>query len=89
MDWCFYFLRINPRCGVAGSYGSFFLLACLLSGFLAFLLFRAAPTAYRISQARVESELQLLGYATAKAMWDHVTSLTYTKAHGNAGSLTH
>ena len=33
------------------------------------MLFRASPVAYGSSQTRVESELQLLAYATATAMW--------------------
>ena len=37
----------------------------------------------------VKSELQLLAYATAIVTWDQAMSVTYTTAHGNAGSLTH
>ena len=37
----------------------------------------------------LESKLQQLVYATATATWDHVMSVTYTKVHSNAGSLTH
>ena len=42
-----------------------------------FCLFRATPAAYEGSQARAESELQLLAYATATATWDlsHVCNL--------------
>ena len=40
----------------------------------------------KIPRLRVESELQLLAYATATAMWD--PSCLFTP-HGNAGSLTH
>ena len=37
---------------------------------LIFLLCRATSAAYGSSQLRVKSELQLLAYATAPAMWD-------------------
>ena len=37
----------------------------------------------------VEFELQLSAYATLTATWDPSVSVTYTTAHGNAGSLTH
>ena len=37
----------------------------------------------------VKSELQLLAYVTATAMWDQSHILTYTTAHTNARSLTH
>ena len=41
-----------------------------LHGYIYFFLFIAAPEAYGSSQARVESELQLLAYATATAIPD-------------------
>ena len=41
-----------------------------------FRLFRAAPVAYRSSQARVESELQLLAYVTATGLQDLSLQLT-------------
>ena len=63
-----------------------------LSGFFFFfLLFRAAPVAYGNSQVLrlgVESELQLLLYITATAMWDPRFVWTFTTAHSNTGSLT-
>ena len=37
----------------------------------------------------VESELQLLVYATATAMRDPKHTVTYTTVYHNAGSLTH
>ena len=45
-----------------------------------FFLFRAAPTAYGSTQARVESEWQLLAYATAKAISDpsHICDLHHS-----------
>ena len=48
--------------------------------FLSFCLFRAAPMAYRDSQAGVESELQFLAYATAAAMPDlsHICNLHHS-----------
>ena len=57
----------------------------ILFYFLGF--FRATSTAYGSSQARVQSELHLLAYATATAM--PAMSVTFSTAHGNAGSLTH
>ena len=41
-----------------------------------------------VSRLGVESELQLPAYATAMAMPDPGWSLTYTKAHSSATSLT-
>ena len=42
-----------------------------------------------VTRLGVESELQLLAYTTATAMSDRASSVTYTTAHSNAGSLTH
>ena len=53
--------------------------------FLSFFHFLGPPPAYGGSQ----SELQLPAYARATATWDLSLSVTYTTAHGNAGSLTH
>ena len=51
------------------------------------------PHAWHMEVPRlgVESELQLLAYATAIAMLDlsHICNLHYTTAHNNARSLTH
>ena len=47
------------------------------------------PRHLEVPKLRVESELQLLTYATATAMPDLATSVTCTTAHSNAGSLTH
>ena len=52
-----------------------------------FCLFRAASAAYGGSQARVESELQLLAYVTATAMPDP-SCVCDLCCSGNAGSLT-
>ena len=41
------------------------------------------------SQHGVELELQLPAYTTATATRDPSSSVTYTTAHGNGGSLTH
>ena len=54
-----------------------------------FILLGAAPAAYGSSQARVESELQLLANTRATATLHPSPSATHTTAHGNAGSLTH
>ena len=56
---------------------------------LIFIFVIFCSTAYGGSQARVESELQLLAYATATATQDRAVSVTYTTAHGKARSLTH
>ena len=62
----------------------------LMVSFLFFVfLSRAALVACGSSQARVESELQLLAYTTATATPDLSQSVTYTIAHLNPGSLTH
>ena len=53
--------------------------------FLSFCHFLGRSRAYGGSQ----SELQLPAYARATATWDLSLSVTYTTAHGNAGSLTH
>ena len=56
--------------------------------FFVFCLFRAAPMAYGVSQAR-----GLIGAAAASLHHSHTRSespsATYTTAHGNARSLTH
>ena len=38
--------------------------------FVCFCLFRAAPAAYGVPRLGVQSELQLLAYTTAAAMWN-------------------
>ena len=47
------------------------------------------PQHMEVPRLRVQSELQLLAYATATATQDSSCVWTYTTAHGNAGSLTH
>ena len=42
-----------------------------------------------VPRLRVKSELQLPAYTTAEATSDLAASVTYTTAHGNAGSFTH
>ena len=42
-----------------------------------------------VPRLRVESDLLLLAYATATAMWDLSCTCDLHPAHGNAGSLTH
>ena len=56
---------------------------CLFVCFF-FFLFRAAPMTYWGSQARGPT-----GAITAGPHHSHTRSVTYTTAHGNAGSLTH
>jgi len=55
-----------------------------------FCLFRAAPEAYGISQARgqVEAAAARL-YHTHNFMGDQASSVTYIRAHGITVSLTH
>ena len=54
-------------------------------------LFRATSIAYASSQARgrVESEPQPPAYTQPQQRRIQVTSVTYTTAHSNSGSLTH
>ena len=47
------------------------------------------PRHMEIPRLGVKSELQLQAYAIGTAMLDLSTSVTYTTAHGNAGSLIH
>ena len=47
------------------------------------------PWHMEVPRLGVESEQQLLAYATATATQGPSRSATYTTAHGNAGSLTH
>ena len=47
------------------------------------------PQHMEVPRLGVKSELQLQAYATAIATRDPSLSLTYTKAHGNMGFLTH
>ena len=54
-----------------------------------FCLFRAAPTAYGSSQARGLSGATVAAYDTSQQRQIQAVSVTYTTAHGNAGSLTH
>ena len=42
-----------------------------------------------VSRLGVESELLLPAYTTATATPDLSTSVTYTTAHGNVGSIIH
>ena len=42
----------------------------------------------KVPRLGVKSELQLLAYTTTTATWDLSISVTYTTAHGNAGTLT-
>ena len=59
-------------------------LICVFSMDILFLLFRAALWLMEVPSLGVELELQLPAYTTATAM-----SVTYTTAHGNAGSFPH
>ena len=57
--------------------------------FFIFLLFRAAPEAYiEVPRLGANSELRLVAYPTATAMWDPSRAYDYSTDHGNAGSLT-
>ena len=52
-------------------------------------MFKATPVAYGSPRLVVESELQLLAYATATAKQIRSTSATYATACNNAGCLTY
>ena len=54
-----------------------------------FLLFRATPTAYGGSQARGQIGAAAAGLPQPQQLRIQAVSVTYTTAHGNAGSLTH
>ena len=55
--------------------------------FLSFFLFRAAPVAYRGSQAR--GRVGAIAASLHHSPSNSAVSVTYTTAHGNVGSLTH
>ena len=57
--------------------------------YLFILLFRAAPQHMEVPRLGIELKLQPLASTTATALWDLSLTVTYTTAHGNAGSLTH
>ena len=57
--------------------------------FFLFLFFYTAPVIYGSSQARVESELSCWPTPQPQQHQTQATSVTYTTAHGNTGSLTH
>ena len=68
---------------------SSFLLVCFL---FCFLLFRAAPVAYGHSQARGRNQSYScwpIPQPQQHGIWAMSVSMTYTTAHGNAGSPTH
>ena len=54
-----------------------------------FIILGLHPPHMEVPRLGVELELKLLVYTTAAAMQIQATSVTYTAAHGNAGSLTH
>ena len=54
-----------------------------------FLLFRAAPTAYRIPRLGVHLDLQLAAYTTDTVMPDSNRVCNLHHTHGNAGSPIH
>ena len=53
---------------------------CFHFPFLKFFYFMIAPVAHEVPQLGVESEMQLLAYATATLMWDlsHICNLRYS-----------
>ena len=53
-----------------------------------FLLFRAKPVAYGISQARSNRSCSCWPMPQPQQCQIQATSAAYTKAHSNAGSLT-
>ena len=54
-----------------------------------FLIFRAAPTAYGVSQARGQIGATAAGLRHSHQHQIRAASATHTTAHGNARSLTH
>ena len=65
-------------------------LTCLLSlsFFFFFGLFRATPTAYGSTQGRIRATAAGLHHSHSNA-GSVAASVTYSRTHGNAGSLTH
>ena len=57
--------------------------------FFFFLLFRATPTAYGCSQSSSLIGVTAAGLHHRQQLQIRAASVTYTIAHGNAGSLTH
>ena len=62
---------------------------CFIYLFIYFVFLGPHPWHMEVPRLGVESELQLLACTTATACGIRATSVTYTTAHGNAGSLTH
>ena len=75
---CWWTFRLFPSFGYCEQRG-----VCV-SFFFFFCLFRAAPTAYGISQARGQ-----IGTAVPQPQQCQIWAMTYTAACGNARSLTH
>ena len=70
--------------GISKRHGLF---VCL---FFVLIFFLGPPLQHmEVPRLGVKSELQLLAYTTATAMWDLSRICTYTTAHGSAGCLTH
>ena len=88
--WIVILSRYMPKSGISGSYGSLFFLFVCLFVFCLFAFSKAAPMAYRGSQAR-----GLIGAVASRPTPEpqqrriQAESAIYTSAHGNAGSLTH
>ena len=82
-------------CLVRGGYSAAaWLLLCLclppgISFFLSFLLFRATPMAYGGSQASSIQNYSCWPMPQPQPHQIWATSVTYTTAHGDAGSITH
>ena len=69
----------------------FVCLFCFVFFFFAFCFLGLYLWQMEVPRLGVQLELQLLAYATATARpdWSWISSVTYTTAQGNAGSLTH
>ena len=62
----------------------------LVQGIIFFCVGGSAHSQHmEVPRLEVELELQLPAYTTATATRDPSSSVTYTTAHGNGGSLTH
>ena len=83
----FFFFSFFVGRGGWGSWGFFFFFGKILFSFLFFLWLHLWPM--EVPRLGAELGLQLLGYVTATATPVQAASVTYTKACGNAGSLTH
>ena len=80
----------GDRIGYMGFFGLVFFCYCLVA--CCFVFLELHPRHVEVPRLGLELELQLLAFTTATAMLDLsrvVCDVTYTTAHGVAGSPTH